>query len=284
MKAPRISGFRFAVPVLLTGLLSGGLTAQTPAPAARPARIRTVPAVRDISASSPFALDGHGPAFRIVPAADMSAQDRELVARSQATLRSAAALQNIDFAGGDWQHVQLACPSFPNHLLLRFERNNGSHDLSIFSAAISGDRSGGVRVLPILRRSYSLFSPAPRNARTIAIFNRLLREEKTAAKPDWASLAACYAAFSDQEPELGSATPAWSIAPQPTLRLEEDGHASIEIVTLGSVAHRWTLKFAPSGRLLSATSVLEQLPRVHAIPAMKQTTPRAAPGAQNDRE
>lgn len=275
MKVSRTSGLKFVAAVLVSALLSGGITAQTSATKGRPDRIRTVPGIRDISETSPFALDGNGPTFRIIPAANMSAQDRELLVRSQANLRSAAALQNIDFASGNWEHEQLACPSFPSHLLLRFERNDGGRDLSIFSAVIPRGPVGDLRVLPILRRSYSMSSPAPSNARTITMINRLLREEKSEGKPDWASLAACYAAFSDQEPELSSPTRAWGIAPQPTLRLEEGGRASIEIVTLGPIAHRWWLKFAPDGRLLAATSSVEPSIRVRPIPSGKNPVGRA---------
>lgn len=283
MKSLNKSGIRLLLPFFLSALMAGGATAQNPVPPARPAASRAVPPTIDLSNLSPFALSDRGPAFHIVPAAMMSLQDQELLATSQASLRRAASLQGVALDSGNWQHAQLACPSFPGHLLLRFERSKGSRDVSIVSVAIGRGNAGTLRVLPILRRSYAMFSPAPRNARTIAIFNRLLREEKTAAKPDWVSLAACYAAFSDQEPEIGASGPTWSLAPEPMLRLEPNGRASIQIVTLDPEARRWELLFGPNGALLTAKSSIEQPLRFHSIVTGQSHVGRAVPQAQNPR-
>ena len=276
MRSLDLSGIRFVLPLLLSAAIGAGGAAQTPASPTQPTPGRAIPATISLSKLSPFALDAHRHSFRVIPAAEMSPQDRELLASSQASLRRAAAHQGIAFDQGAWQHVQLACPSFPNHLLVRFERNSARGDTSIFSAAIPQGNSIPL-LLPILRRSYSMFSAAPRNARTIAIFNRLLHEEKTVAKPDWVSLAACYAAFSDQVPEIGVAGPIWQTAPEPILRLGQNGRSSIGIVTIEPDARRWELKFAPNGRLLAATCSTEESPRFHPIPAGQIPVGRAVP-------
>ncbi len=252
MNTSGMRSHRVLVGALVSAVLtSGSLTAQSRVPAAQPLDSRPVPAGADLSNLSPFTLDnGNRPGFHLIPASAMSQQDRELLARSEPALHREAAFLDIDFNRGDLTQAQLACPSFPDHLLLRFELHNGKGDVSAFSASIPRDNGGTVRVLPVLRRGYTLFSPAPRNEQTIGIFNRLLREEKSATQPDWVSLATCYAAFASQDMELASAPPVWRTASDPLLQLDANGRASIHLVTLDPRPHSWEMDFAPNGRLL----------------------------------
>lgn len=275
MRSPAGAGIRFVLPLFLSVALGHSTVAQTGVPAATPLPTRPVPPSVDLDRLSPFALNG-GPGFRILAADKISEQDRELLAQSEASLRRAALLQNVGFDSGDWKHVQLDCPSFPNHLLVRFERANGSRDVSIFSVVIARGGAGTVRVLPILRRSYSTFWPASRNPLTIAIFNRLLREEKTAAKPGWVSLASCYAAFSGQAPEIGDAGVTWSVAPDPILHLYPDGGASIRMETTEPNAQAWVMEFARDGRLLSASSTAQETLHFQQLPDWPKPMERPA--------
>ena len=72
---------------------------------------------------------------------------------------------------------KIACPRLTNHLFVQFTRNNGNGDVSIFSASIPRNGMGRIRIVPILKRSYSLFSPAPINSMTISAFNHIRSEE-----------------------------------------------------------------------------------------------------------
>jgi hypothetical protein len=67
--------------------------------------------------------------------------------------------------------------SFRNHIFLRFTRNNGIGDVSMFTASVPLDGEGRVRIIPIQMRGYSLWSPAPINALTISAFNHIRAEE-----------------------------------------------------------------------------------------------------------
>ena len=67
--------------------------------------------------------------------------------------------------------------------------------MSVFSASVPRNGAGRVRIVPILKRGYSLFSPAPINALTISAFNHIRAEEGEAANSDWLGNALCYAAL-----------------------------------------------------------------------------------------
>jgi hypothetical protein len=91
-------------------------------------------------------------------------------------------------------------PALPEHLFLRFTRNDGAGDVSLFSASIPRGE-GRVRIIPIQRRGYSLFSPAPINAMTISAFNHIRDEERSDQAPDWLGTGLCYAALAGAHPQ-----------------------------------------------------------------------------------
>ena len=56
----------------------------------------------------------------------------------------------------------------------------------MFSASIPRGGEGRVRIIPIVRKGYSLFSPARIGALTIASFNRIhSEEENTGWRANW---------------------------------------------------------------------------------------------------
>src|SRR5258708_4388957 len=93
------------------------------------------------------------------PAEAMKQKDKDLAAGAAAAIRQRAEFNDLGFNEGDWQQSELDCPAIPQHLLLRFTRNRGAGDVSMFAASIPRGKEGRVRVIPILRRGYMPISP-----------------------------------------------------------------------------------------------------------------------------
>src|SRR6266536_809247 len=98
------------------------------------------------------------PAFSIDfrSAEEMSEKDRLLVADAESSIAEHAGFAGFELDQTTWSYQQMVCPALPNHLFLRYMRNNGTGDVSVFSASIPRNGEGRVRVIPILRRGYSL--------------------------------------------------------------------------------------------------------------------------------
>lgn len=215
--------------------------------AAAQSQWRDVPPARSIPA--PFPLEGKLPlSVEIRPASAVSAQDQQLAANEDSSIRQRAGLQLIDSTGSGWSYRQIACPAFPGHLFLRFTRNGGKGDVSAFTASIPRFGQGRDRIIPIQRRGYSLWSPAPVNAQTIAVFNHILAEERPNGEPEWGALAVCYGALAGTGSE-GTFSPIAA----PILRVENNGEASIEFETSDPRAKSWTMIFDRRGVLKKAT-------------------------------
>ncbi len=97
----------------------------------------------------------------------MTKSDSSLVVDAGSSIAEHAASSGFDLQQGQWSYQQVVCPGLPNHIFLQYMRNNGAGDITVFSASIPRAGEGRVRIIPILRRGYSLFSPAPVNALTI---------------------------------------------------------------------------------------------------------------------
>jgi hypothetical protein len=199
--------------------------------------------------SAPFPIKGKLPhTVEIRPASAVSAQDQQLEANEENSIREHAGVQLMDFTSTGWSYSQIACPAFPGHLFLRFTRTVGKGDVSAFTASIPRFGQGKDRIIPIQRRGYSLFSPAPINSMTIASFNHVLAEERASDEPEWAAIAVCYAALAGTGSE-GTLAP---IA-MPILRLQKDGGATIIFATADPRAKDWTMVFDRHGVLKKAT-------------------------------
>jgi hypothetical protein len=116
-----------------------------------------------------------------------------------------------------------------------------------------------MRIIPILRRGYSLFSPAPVNALTISAFNHIRAEEHTAESPDWLGTGLCYAALAGVHPQIGSPeeTDFHKLPAAPAGRevIPLRGGAIIRFTDVAAVPRpaEWTMTFNGKGRLLKAT-------------------------------
>jgi hypothetical protein len=192
----------------------------------------------------------------------ISEQDRLLLADSESSITEHAGFAGLEFSKGNWNYRQIVCPTFPNHLFVQYTRNNGAGDVSVFSASIPRNGNGRVRVVPILKRGYSLFSPAPINALTISAFNHIRAEDPETANSDWLGNALCYAALAGARPEmrLPGAEPALR-EPIPALNAAMDVQMQspgIEVIRFDDAAARphaieWSMTFTHQGRLIKAS-------------------------------
>jgi len=211
----------------------------------------------------PFSLVTETPApaaaLEFRPFDRMTQQDRDLAADAEASIDERAGYANLEFNQGKWNYQQIVCSALPNHLFLQFTRNNGAGDVSVFSASIPRGGEGRVRIIPILRHSYSLFSPAPINALTISAFNHIRAEEHPAKAPEWLATGLCYAALAGAHPQIGPADETnvkkLPAAPTGSLVVPLNGGAVISFTDVSAIPHsmKWTMNFDARGKLLKAS-------------------------------
>ncbi|MBS1801928.1 MAG: hypothetical protein JST28_01105 [Acidobacteria bacterium] len=181
----------------------------------------------------------------------------------------------FEYGESGWNYRAIACPSFANHLFLQFGRDSGRGDVSVFSASIPRNGMGKIRIVPILKRSYSLFSPAPINAMTISAFNHIRSEEGQTVNDDWLGNALCYAALAGTRPEILSSD-SWPTPrnPLPSLTAALDVQFSKkgqEVITFDDAAARphameWTMTFTRTGKLIKATHKPAGVIRAQPVP------------------
>ncbi len=192
----------------------------------------------------------------------LTQQDRLVLADAESSIAEHAGFAGLEYQQSNWNYRQIVCPTFPNHLFLRYTRNNGTGDVSVFSASIPRNGEGRVRIVPILKRGYSLFSPAPINALTISAFNHIRAEEGETANSDWLGNALCYAALAGSQPQIRppDAEPA---VPKPipaltaSMDVEMQAHG-MQVLRFDDAAARphpmeWSMTFTRQGKLIKAT-------------------------------
>ena len=81
----------------------------------------------------------------------MTEQDRDLAGGRGVRHRRARRVCRPGIQSGQVELPADVCPALPNHLFLQFTRNNGTGDVSVFSASIPRGGDGRVRIIPILR-------------------------------------------------------------------------------------------------------------------------------------
>lgn len=192
----------------------------------------------------------------------LSEQDRLLIANAESSIAEHAGFAGLEYQQSAWSYRQILCPTFPNHLFLQYSRDNGAGDVSVFSVSIPRNGEGRVRIVPILKRSYSLFSPAPVNALTISAFNHIRVEEGELVNSDWLGNALCYAALAgarpeivpeDAEPTIHKPIPALTAA----MDVQMNAHGA-EVLRFDDADARphpmeWTMTFLRNGKLIKAT-------------------------------
>jgi hypothetical protein len=208
------------------------------------------------------------------PADQMTAEDRSLAANADAKIREGATLAGIELDHGSWMHEQLVCHALPDHVFLLYESDNGPGDVSFFSAAIPRGGNGRVRVIPVERRGFSLFSPAPINGLTVAAFNRIRADEPENKSVDWLATALCYAALAGARPAITSSPKSSAgndiaLAFPPTLELGNDGESTVRFVDVSTPdrASEWALSFSAKGQLLRVEHFPTPRYTVNTVPA-----------------
>ena len=220
----------------------------------------------------------------------MTAQDREVAANAESSIAEHTKYANLEFnqdsqQKGSWSYQQVVCPALPQHVFLRFLRNNGVGDVSTFTASIPRGGEGQVRIIPIQLRGYSLFSPAPINAMTVATFNKIRAEENPdhASVSAWLGVGLCYAALAGGHPQLppheDDAAPKKLIAEDKGILDVSDGGGAVmtfDDVSVPARTTEWTLSFDRNGRLLKASHSAAQPIRVIEVqPNPVNTNPKA---------
>ncbi len=197
-----------------------------------------------------LALEGKlPPRVLIHPAGAMKQEDKDLAASAATAIKHRAGFLELGFDEGDWKESQLDCPAFPQHLLLRFTRDNGAGDQSTFTASIPRGKDGQVRVIPILRRGYSLYSLAPVSKATISAFNEIESEEHIGDKADWSSIGLCYAALSAPRWIELEGNTALTLLGSTMLRLGEKGGVTVGFGLGAPAPGQWQVTFNKNGQV-----------------------------------
>lgn len=251
-------------------------------------RLKTVPAP---VAPAPFAVDASadGRSIEFLSADKMSQADKLLAADAESSIAERAGMGGLEFEQGTWSYQQVVCPALSHHLFLQYTRNAGAGDVSIFSASIPRGGEGRVRIIPIRRRGYSLFSPAPINALTLSAFNHIRAEEPEAQRAQgWLGNGLCYAALAGGRPRLPApdAEPAPG-HPVPALTAFLDvKNRDGEVIRFADEAGQprpmlWSMTFTRKGKLVKAAHTAAPLYSERPVPKGGATTaPRPVPPAQ----
>jgi hypothetical protein len=227
---------------------------------------------------------GRPHSIEVRPLDQMTEQDRNLAADAEASIGEHAGFVGLEFNRGKWAYQQLMCPVFPNHIFLRFTRNNGVGDVSLFSASVPRGGEGRVRIIPIQMRGYSLFSPAPVNALTISAFNHIRAEEHPDGSSDWLQTALCYAALAGGKPQAWTPVDppdgqAFTAPMSSVLEIPVRGGAIIRFMDVSTMPRPrvWTMTFDGKGKLLKAGHAPADLVNakvVHPAPVDEKGKPR----------
>ncbi len=212
------------------------------------------------------------------PVEHMSQTDRELATNAESAVTEHASHSGFDMNSGSWSYQQIVCPALPGHLFLQYTRNNGVGDVTVFSASIPRGQLGRVRIVPILKRSYSLFSPAPINALTISAFNHIRAEEADLHPSDWLGAGLCYAALAGAHPRVPLPQPEFVVGahvPLQTAHLDVHSQGG-EVIHFADAAAlprpmEWSMTFNAKGKLVKATHVPAEMVVSQPVPKTSGT-------------
>ena len=135
----------------------------------------------------------------------MSDGDRRLVDSRKKELVSEAEFFGYDINAPGWTYQQAICPQLPNTVLLHYLYKFPDDTQSQFTALIPRG-AGRVRIVPVLYRNSSPYSPAVKNPRNFTIFNSLVPADVAQKDVDpegnWLSLGVCYAEMVGSRPNV----------------------------------------------------------------------------------
>jgi len=250
---------------------------------------------------TPFPLDAHTKtlsSLAFLAPERMTATDQALVAANEAEIARRAGLQGFNLErsnDGGWGYEQAVCPVFPDHLILEYSRADGAGDVTLFSVSIPrGTGTGGhVRVIPVRRRSYSLWTPASSNELTLNDFNHMVAEGGKGVDPDWLTLSLCYAALAGGHVRAALAPAshqeeAYPLFVPAKLSVSGKGGAQIHLVDTThypdpkAKAMNWVLTFAQNGRLLKVAHTVADEVYERPLPPTPPEKPVPVKGAPID--
>ncbi len=215
------------------------------------ARGRVIPPVQDVPTDPRLAENGKLPLkIEVRSAGSMTQEEKDLESSAKVAMRERAALYDLGFDQGDWQENQFACPAFPQHLFLRYTRNAGSGDVSMFAVSIPRGKDGHLRVIPILRRGYSLISPAPESKAAMGAFNEVRAEEHAGTMADWSAVSECYAALTSERWTLAQGDSTLAMVGSETLQLGEHGELTVALELADPAPGRWAITYDRAGRVV----------------------------------
>ncbi len=226
-----------------------------------PARpVPTIEAPFPRSNSSSPSADAHLIVYRSQQ--QMSEFDRALATKALDTIRNAAVFAGISFDHEQWNYRQLECQAAPGHLFLLFQSNGGAGGASWFSASIPRAGKGRVRIIPVERRGFTLFLPAPVSALAIGTFNRIRAEEPPGRSADWLATSVCYAALTEPQLEIALSPHQAShsnlaLSFPPSLEVGQNGESTVRFVDVSTPNHpmQWVLTFDARDRLVKVAHI-----------------------------
>jgi len=193
----------------------------------------------------------------------MSDADRQVIQARKGELTGEAQFYGYDITRPGWTFDQAICPLMPNSILLHYLNKFPDDTQSQFTALIPR-ASGRIRIVPVLYRNSSPYSPAVKNPRNFEIFNSLVPAEvaKKDADPEgnWLSLGVCYAevvgsrANVPDDPSLDTAT---IKAPVATYRYDsKTNERQVQFSDRDSpkIFKIWTISLNEIGRVTGATN------------------------------
>lgn len=166
---------------------------------------------------------------------------------------------NLSVEAGNWNYGQTVCPAMPETIMLHYWRQFPDGTQSQFTALIPR-QSGRARIVPVLYRNATPFTPASNDPRNFVLFNQLvplpIASQGTSADGNWVELGMCYAEmtgafFGDLSAE--------GLRQTPPAVAHVDTQYNVIHVSLGSSeangAYRyWNIAINKEGRVMTATS------------------------------
>jgi hypothetical protein len=273
-----------------TGLAVTGGWGQSAAPAGEDLHGLKVIPVKLQPTPTPFPLDvstGRIAELEFRAPEAMTAEDRSLAEGAQTEIARRAGLQGFRLReDAGWGYEQAVCPAFPDHIILEYSRLEGDDrpgDATLFSAVVPRGGEDHVRVIPVRRRGYSLWTPSSQNSLTMHDFNHMVKQ--SGLPSDWWITTLCYTALAGGHVRgsLVPRTPEEEHYPLPTspmITVSKKGGAEIRFVDAGPATRRgeWVLEFAQNGELKKVrrvkSSELREYPTKESVVDLG-----AAPGA-----
>jgi len=210
----------------------------------------------------------------------MSAEDKAAAEGAQAEIARRAELQGFHLnEGSGWGYEQAVCPAFPGHVILEYSKLDGPGDVTLFSAVVPRGSEGHVRVIPVRRRGYSLWTPASSNALTLNDFNHMVKEG--GLSPDWMTLSLCYTALAAGHvraalmPQLPTDEQYPLAAPAMITVGDKKGGAEVRLVDTAMLKPKgeWILEYDAAGHLKKVKKVQPSVLKTQAIAGPVEITP-----------